>query len=282
MSYRDLLLAVVTYPDVTPTRAIACATALARRFGGSLTALALEVKIKAPRNALANALVGIDDIAREEEARSAAQAAKTARSFTAAAAKEGLPASALVERVPLHEEAERITFHARTRDLCLLAIGPAVLADVSIAEAVLFGSGRPLAIFAEDGEPVAGDRFERAVIAWDGSRAASRAVADAIPALQRADEVRILTVTGDKPGVGAGAAEDLRRHLRTHGVSAKLDEVAAAGEPIGRVLSTYVAAHGVDLLVMGGFGHSRAREFVLGGATASMIDAPPCPVLMSH
>lgn len=282
MSYQDLLLAVVTYPDATPARAIANATALARRFGGSLTALALEVKIKAPHNILANALIGLEDMAREAEARSAAQAAQTARCFTAAAAKDGVLASALVERVPVYDQAERIIFHARTRDLCLLAIGPAVLADISIAEAVLFGSGRPLAIFPEHAEPAKGDRFEKAVIAWDGSRAASRAVADAIPALKRADEVRILVVTDEKPGVRAGAAQDLRRHLGTHRITAKVDEIPAGGVPIGRVLDGYVAANGVDLLVMGGFGHSRAREFILGGATASVFEAPPCTVLLSH
>jgi len=107
-------------------------------------------------------------------------------------------------------------------------------------------------------------------------------VADALPLLKRAAIVRVLVVTDEKPTTSAGAARDLIRHLERHGVTAILDEQSAAGQPIGEELRAFVAAQGVELLIMGGFGHSRMREFVLGGATAAMLEAPPCPVLMSH
>jgi len=282
MSFRDLLLPVVSYPDATPDRAVAAGAALARRFGDGVTALALKVDIKAPRNRLANALIGLDDLVREEEARSSAQAKAAIERFTAAAARAGLRASAIVEMVPLYLQGERITEHARTRDLTLLASGPSVLADVGVAEAVLFGSGRPMVIFPEDMEVGDAGQFEEVAIAWDGSRTAARAVADALPVLQAARSVRVLVVTDEKPSAVPGLATDLVRHLQAHAVEAKVAEVPAGGEPIGRVLRGFVAEKQVDLLVMGGFGHSRAREFVLGGATAAMLDRPPCPVLMSH
>lgn len=65
-------------------------------------------------------------------------------------------------------------------------------------------------------------------------------------------------------------------------MTAAVDERLAHDETIGRRLTDYAAATRLDLLVMGGFGHARVREFVLGGATDAMFDAPPCPVLMSH
>lgn len=282
MSFRDLLLPVVSYPDATPERAVAAGAALARRFGDGATALALKVDIKAPRNRLANALIGMEELVREEEARSAAVAKASIEQFTAAAARAGLRASAIVETVPIYLQGERIAEHARTRDLTLLAVGPSVLADVGVAEAVLFGSGRPLVVFPEEAEISAGGSFEEVAIAWDGSRTAARAVADALPVLKAARSVRVLVVTEEKPAAVPGVATDLVRHLQAHAVEAKVTEVAAGGEPIGRLIRAFVAEKRVDLLVMGGFGHSRAREFVLGGATAAMLDRPPCPVLMSH
>lgn len=282
MGYQDLLLAVVSYPDPTPASAVAQAARLARRLGGAVTILALEADIPEMRNRLANALIGLDDIARDVEARSHAQARVSAKSFLEAAAGEGLSANAVVERAALYAESELICAHARTRDLCMISIGPVVQADVAIAEAVLFGAGRPVVVYPEAGAIAAGSTFGTVAVAWDASRSAARAVADALPVLREAREVRILTVTDEKPGVQGGAATELARHLRTHGVEAHVDEISAADEPIGRVMRQYVADRSVELLVMGGFGHSRALEFVLGGATASVLEAPPCPVLMSH
>ncbi|MFN4178528.1 universal stress protein [Phenylobacterium sp.] len=282
MAYRDLLFAVLTYPDATPAAAIRAGAALARRLGGEVTALALAVDIPSLHNRLANALAGLDKLAEQEEARSAALAEQAARCFTAAAAETGLLATAIVERAPMHAEAERICAHARTRDLTLFPLGPAVLEDRALAEAALFGSGRPILVFPESGCVGDGEAFGKAAIAWDGSPRAARAVADALPALKRCEEVRILIVTGEKPTVAGGGALDLVRHLKTHGIDAQVDEVAAGGEPIGRVIETYVGERWIELLVMGGFGRPRAQEFVLGGATASVLEAPPCPVLLSH
>ncbi len=282
MSFQDLLLPLTSYPDPTPEAALAGGAAIARRVGGELTALVFRADIKAPRNRLANLLIGMDALAREEEARSETQAQATLQAFVAAAAREGLAAQTLVEQVPLFLEGERAAEQARTRDLSLVPVGPSVLADVSLAEAVLFGSGRPVLVYPEALPLTPADRFGTVAVAWDGGRAAARAVADALPLLKAAGEVRAVVVTDEKPAARPGLAAPLVRHLQAHGVEARVDEIPAQGEPIGRVLRAYVAGKGIDLLVMGGFGHSRAREFVLGGATANLLDAPPCPVLLAH
>ena len=282
MAYRDLLLTALTYPDATPDRAIRSGVALAKRLGGDLTLLTVRVDIPAIKNALANALVHLDQIAELEEARSAATAQLEAVCARVAAEAAGAEIHTETIVAKLFEEAGAIARAARTRDLTLVAIGPAVQADRDLAETVLFGSGRPVLVYAEAQEVAPADGFGTVAIAWDTGARAARAVADALPLLHRAKAVRIFTALGEKPQAVKGAADDLVRHLRAHGIVAEVDERVAHGKSIGHRLADYVAEVRPDLLVMGAFGHARLREFVLGGATQAMLEAPPCPVLMSH
>lgn len=282
MTYRDLLLTALTYPDATPDRAIRSGVALARRLGGKLTLLTVRVDIPAINNALANAVVHLNEMAELEEARSAATAQLEAACARIAADQAGAEISTETITAKLFEEANAVSRAARTRDLTLVAIGPAVQADRDLAEAVLFGSGRPVLVYPEGAEIAPADGFDTIAIAWDGSARAARAVADALPILKRARAVRIFTALGDKPQAVKGAAAELVRHLAAHGITAAVDERLAQDQSIGHRLADYVAATRPDVLVMGGFGHARLREFVLGGATDAILRAPPCPVLMSH
>lgn len=282
MTYRDVLLTALTYPDATPDRAIRSGISLAKRLGGGLTLLAVQVDLPQLHNRLANALINLDRISEMEAARSAATAeleATCARIF-ADIAKKPLRTETIV--VKLYEESAAIARVARTRDITLIPIGPAVLADRDLAETVLFGSGRPILVYPEGDDIVLADGFGTIAIAWDGGAAAARAVADALPALRAAREVRIFVALGEKPQAEPGIAHDLVRHLQAHGVSAAVDERSAPDQPIGCRLVDHVTSTRPDLLVMGGFGHARLREFVLGGATDAILKAPPCPVLMSH
>jgi nucleotide-binding universal stress UspA family protein len=283
MAYRDLLLAALTYPDVTPERALRSGVALARRLGGQLDLLALKVDIPALDNRLANAVLKFDEVSQQKEAESAATAQLQAAFVRVAAEEADVVVRTLSRTVRLFDECEAICQAARTRDLSLVPVGPSVAADQNQAEALLFGSGRPVLIYPEAVEITPASRFGRIAIAWDGSARAARAVGDALPALVAAQEVRIFVALGEKTQVAPGAAQDLVRHLQSHGVTATVDErEAAADVPIGRRLADYVLATEPDLLVMGGFGHARLREFILGGATRAVLEAPPCPVLISH
>jgi nucleotide-binding universal stress UspA family protein len=120
------------------------------------------------------------------------------------------------------------------------------------------------------------------VVAWDFSQPASRAAADALPILQKAKRVELLTVTNEKPIPGKRTAADLAKNLAYHGVDVAIETVDASGRSIGDVLGAYVDVHQTDLLVMGAYGHSRVREFILGGATKSILSRPPIPILLSH
>ena len=282
MAFADLLLPVLSYPDATPDRAIRAGVALAKRFGGGLTLLTMRVDIPQFGNVLANALIDLDRQGELEEARSAATARLEALCAQVAAETFGEPLRVETRCASLYEVGDAVAEAARTHDLCLTPQGGAVEGDRSLAEAVLFGSGRPVLLYPDDQEIAPGSGIGKVAIAWDGSARAARAVADALPLLARASEVRVFVALGEKPQAKSGTASDLLRHLEAHGVSAFADEQPSNGQSIGALLANYVRTERVDLLVMGGFGHARIRQFVLGGATDAVLKVPPCPVLISH
>lgn len=118
------------------------------------------------------------------------------------------------------------------------------------------------------------------VIAWNASREAARAVADAMPILEAAETVDILTVAPDADGELPGA--DIAAHLAHHGIAVEVREAGDGDDDAGVSLLHYVEESGADLLVMGAYGHSRIREFVFGGVTRHVLQMMKVPVLMSH
>jgi nucleotide-binding universal stress UspA family protein len=119
-------------------------------------------------------------------------------------------------------------------------------------------------------------------VAWDGSRAAARAVRDALSLLRSAHSVTVLTAGEDKP-IDPASVDGMRRFLEHHGIETGHREIRLGGEPIGKALQEEAALSGGGVLVMGGYGHSRLRELVLGGATSRILDQGPLlPVFMSH
>src|SRR6476646_615684 len=125
---------------------------------------------------------------------------------------------------------------------------------------IIFGSGRATLVLPES-PPSQPFELNTAVVAWDFSRSAARAVADAIPILEKAKRVRVVTVTNEKVIDTKHSSEELAKNLARHGIDVILDRVDAAGRSIGDVLTREVASHNADLLVMGAYGHSRFREF---------------------
>ena len=147
------------------------------------------------------------------------------------------------------------------------------------AEAVVFGSGRPALLLPEEAKI---GPLKRIAIAWDGSRVAARAVADAIPLLHQAASIHVLTVTDEKPLKEKQAGERLAHHLRRNGLAVQAAAIVAEDRPIAVTLQEHALGLKADLLVMGGYGHSRVRDFVLGGATRGVLEELRLPVLMSH
>ena len=151
--------------------------------------------------------------------------------------------------------------------------------DDLIAEAALFESGRPTLIVPYIQSK--SFKLDRVAIAWDGSRAAARAIADALPMLDRAGSVQLLSIYGENTERDNFESAGMMDHLRRHGV-----EVAAKSMPmtvdVTSTILNFMADQGTDLLVMGGYGHSRLREFILGGATRRILQSMTAPTLMSH
>jgi len=282
MPFRDILLTALTYPDATPDRALRSGVALARRFGGDLTLLVPRIDIPQVGNPLARALMDFDRIASLETARSAATASLEATCAAIAAEESGVALRTETLSVALYDEAEAICRVARTRDLALTPIGPEVAADRSLAEALLFGSGRPILVYPEAAEVAPADGFRHVAVAWDGSARAARATADALPALARADRVSIFAALGEKTEVVAGGAAPLGRHLARHGIRAVGDGLGGEGRTVGRLRGVFVVAAAPDPPGLVGIGLARLRQSVPGGAPPAVPGVPPRPVSMPH
>lgn len=168
--------------------------------------------------------------------------------------------------------------YGMTADLIVAARG--LPGDDAVArstlEALLLETGRALLIpsTAEPFPTVA----ERVAIAWKPTPQASRAVALAMPFLRRAKEIVILTVEEGKEG--RDDSERLVDYLGWHGVKASARRLSAG--PHGAAETLLVASAATDLLIMGGYGHTRLREWVFGGFTQRLLASAPVPVLMAH
>lgn len=282
MSMRDILLQLDSYPEATPLEAIDQAARFTAAVGGVLSALAVEVDVRAPSNRLADRLIGLSRLAEEEEQKSRRACKAGLEMFSTRAREAGVRGEALHGKADLYGIGDYVAERARTRDLCIVPVAEPLDGQRSVAEAVVFGSGRPVLFFRPSAVGLLSGGLSTVILAWDGSRSAARAMADAIPAMLKAREVRVLTVVNEKPAARSGLADDATRHLKAHGVNAVADEVDGAGRRIGEVLEKYASNCRSDLLVMGAYGRSRVREFILGGATEHMLHDPKVPLLLSH
>ena len=174
----------------------------------------------------------------------------------------------------------------RARYSDLLIVGQANPGEVSpvapadLPQQLVLGSGRPVLIIPFAGSfPQVG---RRAIVAWDGSLSAARAVTGALPLLEKAEQVEVAVFAGDASDIdGDNPGDDVALYLARHDVKVN---VVRSEDSIGdgRSLLTLAKDRGADVLVMGGYGHSRLRELVMGGVTRTMLQVMNLPVLMAH
>lgn len=275
----DYMLPIMTYPEPAAEAGLGAAVELVAKFARKLSIVVQTVDIPPLNNVIAEALIDVsamaDDAERQSRDRGAALArvaADTAAEVSIASSSETLvtsPATAL----------DTLAAAARLHDGTVFVLDHELKSHVEAAKAILFGSGGPLLLCpAKEREP----HLRSALIAWDGSRAAARAVRDAVPILKAAHSVTVLTASEDKP-IDSDSVDGVRRFLEGHGIETGRREIRLGGDSVGRSLQEEAAYSGGGLLVMGGYGHSRLRELVLGGATASLLrEGPLLPVFMSH
>lgn len=280
MSLKNLLVHVDEKPQ--SEKRVAAAIALATGFDAHLTALALVPEPHVPPALGVHIPADVLSTQRDE---AASQATRTLERVRAMGDKAGIAIEARHEWTIMDDFGPAFARQARHADLSIVGQADPDEGDVDaelIAEAAFMQSGRPALVI-----PFIGARTlppKTVVVAWDGSREATRAVGDAMPLLAKAKQVLVLVIdpgslrgrVGDQPGA------DLGTHLARHGIRTEVVTAASGGLGTGDVIIGQASDAGADLVVMGAYGHSRLRELVLGGATQSILDHMPIPVLLSH
>ena len=149
-----------------------------------------------------------------------------------------------------------------------------------IVEGVLFSSGRPVVVvpyIQKDGL-----KLDRVMVCWDASRNAARAIADAMPLLSRAKAIEVVIVASERQKSDEIPGADIGQHLARHGLKVEVKRIVATDTDVASTILSHAADSAADFLVMGGYGHSRLREFILGGATRGILSSMTLPTLMSH
>lgn len=201
--------------------------------------------------------------------------------IAAEARERGVSASTLTEWAHAFGMVSFIGDRARLHDIIVMGVDQSIfLSERKVAEHVLFESGRPVVIVpAHSGATFA---CRRVMVAWDHSRTAARALHDSLPFLRLAEEVTLVCVGGEKKFQSSSDPNVIETALAQKGLNAHFEQIQLGEATIGQALQDRALQGGADLLVMGAFGHSRLREFILGGATREVLDCPQLPVLMSH
>lgn len=261
---------------------VQAAARLARTFDAELTGLYMEEEPLVASGALG--LVPPSLLEEQTRARQRAAADAVAR-LRELAGKAGVPLDCRMEMAPPEHIAAIFTAQARHADLVVLGQTDPEHPPPGgrgFPDEVVLSCGRPALVIPYIGpRPTLG---ERAMIAWNAGREATRAVHDALPLLQAARIVHILMVEprASVSGHGEEPGADIARHLARHGLRVEVHRVLANEIDAPNMILSQIADRDVDLLVMGAYGHSRARELVLGGVTREILRSMTVPVLMSH
>ncbi|MFQ5936654.1 MAG: universal stress protein [Acidiferrobacterales bacterium] len=276
MSFKDLLV------DIDTSKACAArldaAIGFARAHEAHLSGLYTMADLSVP--GFAEAQIPADVLAAGRQWVIDKAAAAEAM-FTQATEKAGMSAE---WRCVSGDRISILALHGRYADLTI--VGQTDKDDpfstsMDLAGKLIFEAGGPVLVIPYIGT----DRFgEHVMVAWNASREAVRAIHDALPVLVRAKTVDVLSINPPAGARGDGdiPSADICLHLARHGVRAEADHIEAHDIKVGDMLLSRAADKGVDLIVMGAYGHSRLRETVFGGATRHLLEHMTVPVLLSH
>ena len=272
---------ILVHLDASPRARIRLdlAVALARQHRAHLTALHV-IDVALPVMAMGDGGGAVIAELMEQMRQTALKAgAQLQAAFQEAIRREGIMGE---WRQVEGSAAELVALHGRYADLLVLGQDDPESDHAGLLEAVLFASGRPvLAIPFAGTFPQIG---RRVLVGWNASREASRAVHDALPLLAKAESACVF-LANPKRGLGAHGEEpgaDIARHLARHGLKVEVAKAIADDVADSALLLNHASDMGADLLVMGAYGHSRLREFILGGVTRSLLREMTVPVLLSH
>jgi len=280
MKYKDILV----YLDDGASNQDRVQTALSFAAAHDAHLVGVTFDIKIPPHIAATLTSQVN---KDQKDNSAKKAATIINDFMEQAGKTEVKVDTNIINCRESKAPEELSLYARNFDITILRqTNPdrshSAALVTSLAEKVLFSSGRPVLYV-----PYVGAHqipASRAVIAWDGSRASTRAVHDALPLMEGMDEVIVLVVNADKKpsSKGKDAGEELVAHLNRHGLNARLEHVQSMGVDVAIIVLNALADLGADILIMGGYGNSRIHEMFLGGVTRTLMRDMTIPVFMSH
>jgi nucleotide-binding universal stress UspA family protein len=219
----------------------------------------------------------------ETQQRESEDAAKAAIGrFAAAADRAGVTAEPTTLAASFAGAGDQFGRIARRFDLAIVGQPEPDKGAVEelIAESALFESGRPVILVPYiQRAPL---KLDRVMVCWDGSRPATRAIADALPLLEHAGLVEVVIVANESGKQDEIPGADMGQHLARHGLKVDIKRISEGDIDVSDALLSHAADFSADFIVMGGYGHSRLREFVLGGVTHSILRSMTAPTLMSH
>jgi len=277
MAIKDVFLPLLGDPSPGVISAIAKCVNAAASFDAEITALAIEEDVPVRPRVMISADLNLSD-----EVKSTTDAQGLLKAFDAAVAEIGVRNVQRVAHLTAGDAPEYLALCARLKDLSIVPVKPYDDRAERVIEGLIFKSGRPILLCPEEMAAERPVNFDRIIVAWDHSAPAARAVGDALSMLRRARDVQIITATDDNTLAEQQSGAAMVRHLAEHGIKASFEMVRIDGSSVGKILEAEVKARGIDLLVMGAYGHSRLSEWVWGGATKTIIGRPPCWVIMSH
>ncbi len=274
---RVAYMPLVTYPDSPPDEAVNAAIVFAGVLGFDLQATAFAADIPRVSTPLGGFLLNVPELIRTTEGKSL-ERCQHLQALVMEQVGGRETARCTIRKLGYGATGDTAAAEARYFDLALLPWSKDSLVSQDLAQEVVFGSGRPTVLIpaATGTEPI-----QHVALAWDGSRVAARALADVMPLLS--DDARITAITvSEEKALDDDISGRLASTLRERGFEARSRIVPLEGRTISAALQDAAIEAGAGLLAMGGFGHSRLRDFILGGATQGIFADLRLPVLISH
>jgi nucleotide-binding universal stress UspA family protein len=255
------------------------AVSIAEAFGAHLLGVAVSYEPIIPGTVMG----GVPpEIIESQRAESNNKAQTAIARFEQAAKRAGISMETRVLNASVSGAADQIGRIGRRFDLVVVSQPQRKdsLPDEVVDEGVLFESGRPVIFvpYIQKGAMKA----DRIMVCWDGSRTAGRAVADAMPFLKKAKQIEIVIVSNKPAKDDELPGADLGKHLARHGLKVDIKRITSSDTDVPSTILSHAADSSADMIVMGGYGHSRLRQFILGGVTRGMLESMTVPVLMSH
>lgn len=278
MRTRVAYLPLSTYPEAPPDESVLAAVGYASSLGCNLYVSTYSVDIPQLYSPMGGLLLDVPGLTRAAEERSKSECRRL-QGLVERAVGSMMQVEFRSREVVLGAVLDAAAGEARYYDLSIIPWSGDTVLAFDMAQSVVFGSGRPTLLTLPSTRV---SQLDHVAVAWDGSRVAARALWDALALLPESGRVTVMTVRDEKPLSGANLAALLAASLEKRGYNATAMDVMLGDRSVAAALQDAAIAGGAQLLALGGFGHSRVRDFVLGGATKGVLQDLRLPVLLSH